>query len=132
MSEENVELAHRAYDALNRQDLDAFLALMDPEVIAIPRVLALEGGAYRGHGGVRRWWESIFSVFPDFEATVLELRAVGDATITSVRFHGHGGGSEAPFEDAIWQVTKWHDGRAVWFKSYLDRAEALEAAGLSD
>jgi ketosteroid isomerase-like protein len=32
MSEENVELAHRAYDAFNRRDLDAFLAFNDPEV----------------------------------------------------------------------------------------------------
>jgi ketosteroid isomerase-like protein len=32
MSEENVDQARRGYDALNRRDLDAFLALMDPEV----------------------------------------------------------------------------------------------------
>jgi len=31
MSQENVELSRRAVDAFNRRDLDAFLALMDPD-----------------------------------------------------------------------------------------------------
>jgi ketosteroid isomerase-like protein len=32
MSEENVDLARRAYEAFNRRDLEAFLALLDDEV----------------------------------------------------------------------------------------------------
>ena len=32
MSRENVEVLHRAFDAFRRRDLDAFLALCDPEV----------------------------------------------------------------------------------------------------
>jgi ketosteroid isomerase-like protein len=133
MSKENVERAYRVFDAMNRGDLEAALALMHPEVEAIPRLLAVEGGGvYRGHDGVREWWDSIFSVFPDFNATVLEVRAVGDATISNVRFQGRGGESDVPFEDTIWLVAKWRDGRAVWVKSYLEEAEALEAAGLSE
>jgi hypothetical protein len=30
MSQENVELLHRAYDAFNRRELEAFLALCTP------------------------------------------------------------------------------------------------------
>ena len=48
MSQEHVELARQAYDALNRRDLGAFLALMDADVEALPRVVAIEGG-YHGH-----------------------------------------------------------------------------------
>ena len=32
MSQENVELTYQAYDAFNRRDLDAVLALMDADV----------------------------------------------------------------------------------------------------
>jgi ketosteroid isomerase-like protein len=32
MSQENVDLAHRAYEAFNRRDWGAFLALMDRDV----------------------------------------------------------------------------------------------------
>ena len=40
---ENVELLYRAYGAFNRRDLDAFLALMDPEVELTTRIMELEG-----------------------------------------------------------------------------------------
>ncbi|MDQ3571546.1 MAG: nuclear transport factor 2 family protein [Actinomycetota bacterium] len=133
MSQENVERVHRVYDAINRGDLEAMLALLHPEGEFIPRLLGLEGGGiYRGHDGVREWWQSIFSAFPDFNATVLEVRAVADATVSNVRFQGRGEGSGVPFEDTIWQVVRWRDGKAIWVKSYRDRADALEAAGLSE
>ena len=133
MSEENVERIYRVYDAMNRGDLEAIVALTHPDVEAIPRLLGVEGGdTYRGHDGIREWWKSISSAFPDFNATVLEVRAVADATVSNVRFQGRGAESGVPFEDRIWQVARWRDGRVVWVKSYLKRAEALEAAGLSE
>ena len=36
MSQENVELHQRAFDAFNRRDLDAFLALADPNIELTP------------------------------------------------------------------------------------------------
>ncbi len=99
MSQENVEVAHRSFEAISRQDLDAFLALMDRDVVAVPRILAVEGGAPRGHDGIRTWWESIFGAFPDFDAEVISVRGVADLTISNVRVHGHGEGSATPFED---------------------------------
>jgi ketosteroid isomerase-like protein len=57
MSQENVELTYRTFDALNRRDLDAYLALTDEDVEFVPRTSAIEGeSVYRGHDGVRRWW----------------------------------------------------------------------------
>jgi len=44
MSEENVELFHRAHDAFNRRDTDAFLALCDPDMEVISGLRVLEGG----------------------------------------------------------------------------------------
>ncbi len=62
MSQENVELLHRAYDALNERNLDAFLAPMDADVELIPFERALEGGgSYRGHSGFRSWWNDAFA-----------------------------------------------------------------------
>ena len=42
MSRENVELVHRAFDAFNRRDWDAFLGLMDPDVEALAFLAAME------------------------------------------------------------------------------------------
>ena len=128
MAEEYIELIRRSFDALNQRDFDALIALTDPEVIAIPRLLSVEGGVLRGHEGVRTWWESVLADFPDLEATVLDVNAVGNTTVCNVLFRGRAGESEAPFLDAIWVVTRWRAGKAIWWKSFIGRAEALRAA----
>lgn len=53
MSRENVRLMHRAMDAFNRRDLDAYLALIDPGVEFTPYEVWVQGGdPYSGHVGV--------------------------------------------------------------------------------
>ena len=133
MSQENVELAQRAYEAFNRRDLGAYLALMDDDVEAVPRMVAMEGGHhYHGHTGVRRWWEDLFDVFPDFVIEGAEVRDLGDLTFGTVRLRGHGAGSDTPTDEAIWSVIRWRRGKCVWWRTYDTRAEALEAVGLSE
>jgi hypothetical protein len=81
MSQENVRLNYRAIDAFNRRDLGAYLSLQDPEVEFIPYEVKVQGGdPYRGHAGVRTWWEESFAVLPDLRAEVYEIRDLGDRT----------------------------------------------------
>jgi ketosteroid isomerase-like protein len=129
MSHENVDCAYRAYEAFNRRDLDALLELVDPEVDFSTRFVERRD-TYHGHDGVRTWWEDILRVFPDFSVEVVEVREAGDLTINAVRVRGHGLGSETPFEETIWQVGEWRDGKAVSWHAYGSEGEALEAAGL--
>ena len=131
MSQENVELTHGATDAFNRRDLDAFLAFMDDDVEIVPRAVAMEG-RYHGHDGVRRWWSSLFDVFPDWHAGTLEVRDFGDFTTGTVRIRAHGGESRVPVDQVIWLVGEWHNGKLVRYSSHDSEAEALEAVGLSE
>jgi ketosteroid isomerase-like protein len=132
MLQENVELAYRASDAFNRRDLEAFLALTDPDVEVHSRIVELEGGGpFRGHEGVRTWWGNLLAVVPDLRHEVEEARDLGDVTVVRVRQRGRGVGSDAPMEQTQWIVTAWRDQRAVWWRVFLSEAEALEAAGLS-
>jgi ketosteroid isomerase-like protein len=131
MSQENVELGQRAADAFSRHDLDAFLALCDPDLEFTSRHVGLEGGAaHRGHDGVRIWWDELLAIFPDVSSEIEEVRDLGDVTIARHRFRGRGIESEAPIEQTNWQVTKWRDGKAIWWSSCRSEAEALEAAEL--
>jgi ketosteroid isomerase-like protein len=132
MSEENVELAHRAFDAFNRRDLDAFLACMDPEVEFTTRFMQMENRAYRGHSGIRDWWRDTFAVFPDYRAEVLEVRDLGDAGIAALRMRGHGADSGTPFDERLWGAVKLRKGKAIWWSTFASEAEALEAAGLQE
>jgi ketosteroid isomerase-like protein len=133
MSEENVELTNRAYEAFNRRDLDAFLALVDPGVEFTTRYMEMEGDrSYRGHEGVREWWRTLLGIFPDFMLEVLEVRDLGDTVIAPLRIHGHGLESGVPFEEMLWQVGEWHEGKVTWWRNCGSEAEALAAAGLSE
>ncbi len=133
MSQENVELYRRGMDAFNRRDLDAFLALLDPDVDFAPRSVALEGGrSFRGHEAVRTWWESTFTAFSDYVAEIEELRDVGDMTFSRLRFRGHGMESGVPIVDMQWHVVEWRHGSVARLRTLRSEAEALEAAGLSE
>jgi ketosteroid isomerase-like protein len=131
MSAQNVELIRRAFDAFNTRDLDAFLELMDPEVEFIPYERALEGlGPYRGHGGVREWWEDASAAFPEFQVEPREIRDPADVTVTHGRLRGQGASSGAAFDRELWHIAKWRDKKQVWWAAFETEAEALEAAGL--
>jgi ketosteroid isomerase-like protein len=133
MSEENVELAYRFYDAFNRRDFDALLAFMDPEVEFAARFMEMEGDPYyRGHDGVREWWRTLLAVFPDFSVEVLEVRDLGDTGIAALRLRGHGADSGVPFDEAMWQTVKVRDGKVTWAHNFGSEAEALEVAGLRE
>ena len=127
----NVELARRAYDAFNRRDQEAFLALMDDEVDAQSRLVAMEGG-YHGHEGIRRWWADFVGMFPDYIIEIEELRDLGDVTLTRFRARGHGAASGVPLVDPAWQPIRWRDGRCVWWRVCSTEAEALDAAGVGN
>ena len=132
MSQENVELAYRAYDAVRRRDLDSHLALYDPDVEIEPLTAVAVGTSYRGLDGVRRWWDDIVSTFPDFGTEVLEARDLGDLTLTALRLRGHGAGSDALVEQTVWQVIEWRDKKCVWWGGYASEGDALEAVGLRE
>jgi ketosteroid isomerase-like protein len=130
MSRANGELLHHAIDAFNQRDLDAFLALCDPELEFISYWMQVEGGGpYRGHDGVRDWWESLLDVYPDFTAEIEEVRDVGNRTIARVRVNAHGVESDAPMAVTMWLVAQYRHGKTIGWHFVSSEAEALHAAG---
>jgi ketosteroid isomerase-like protein len=131
MSEENIELGYRAIDAINRRDLNGLLELMDEDVECVSRIVAMEGGLH-GHDGVRRWWRSWFDTFPDYRMEIVETRDHGDVVVATLRALGHGVGSNIPVEANIFQASRWRNRKCVWWQVFRTKAEALQAAGLSE
>ena len=135
MSEENVELAREAIDALNRGDVDAWLAFLSPDVVweALPGVPGL-GELYRGRAEVREWIEQLFELAEGGVHTEIEqLTDLGDDRVfLAIVLTARGRGSGVPFEMPNWEVIWFAEGLVTRRQIFWTRDEALEAAGLSE
>src|SRR5688572_9390712 len=135
MSEENIEQALRkGYDAWNRRDFDAAVAIADPGIewtmVGGTRFPGTEG-TYEGHDGVREFWRVFIEPWEEFRIEIEETRSEGDLVVAFVRFHARareGLELEAPFV----HLAEFRHRQVIRFRSFDNREEALEAAGLSE
>ena len=133
MSQENVDLHRRWFEAYNARDIEALIAYCDPG-IEFHSVFAAVGGAlYHGHDGMRRWHRDIQDVWG--EEISIEPEAyfdLGDRTLVFALLHGRGQGSGAEVAIAGAQVARWRDGRMVYVKAYANKDDALGDLGISE
>ena len=128
---ENLEvraLAEMAFEALNSGDLEGFLALATEDVEFTSLVAEVEGTTFRGHDGVRTWWETVRGAFADVHWEVLEVRRYGDGAIGDVRMTGMLGG--VPVNLMMWLAARLREGRVSWWSFFRTEREALEALGV--
>lgn len=134
MSQENVELIRRGYEAFAQGDPQGLTELLDPEVEWFPALgPLLERSNYRGPEAVcHLLFEEIPSVLDGFQAEVVEIRDLGDdAALAVVRFRGFAS-ADVEVEQLFFQVHWLREGKAITMRSYTSEAAALEAAGLSE
>jgi ketosteroid isomerase-like protein len=131
MSQENVDTTRHMYEALRRNDIEAFLVHVDPEVEFHSLILEIEG-VFHGHEGVREWWSGIRATFPDWEPAIVDVQPVGDRVLIHARGAGSGATSGVGLDQDFWQVGQFREGRMVWYRAVRTEAEARQAAGLSE
>jgi ketosteroid isomerase-like protein len=132
MSQENVERFCKAVGGYNRRDIEPMLDLYHPQGEWYPFTAQAEGDeAYHGHEGIRRWWTNVDATFGDLEASVEEVRDLGDIVLALGHLRGRFM-SGITLNTEIGWVMRFRDGLAVWGRAYQTRAEALEAAGLRE
>ncbi len=88
MSRDDLDGVKAAWEAISANDFDRLIELVDPEVEFTSLVAEAEAVTYRGHAGVRRWWDSIREIFTEFWAKDTELREVGDRILAQIRLCG--------------------------------------------
>jgi ketosteroid isomerase-like protein len=91
-----------------------------------------DAAVHRGIDAIRTQFASWFDAYPDLRVEPLEAREKGDMVFLWVRFSGHGAESGMPMEMELAHVITMRDGRAERMVEYTDRAEGLEATGLSE
>ena len=155
MSQENVEIARRFYEAGQRSfeaywknprsgvealeagDLDpeteAVLAFLHPEVeyTAVPFVV--EGGTARGHRGWLKSWDAFLGASEDMRLALNEVVDLGgDQVLGVMELTVRWKGSGMTLTEPRFGLATVREGLIVSVSVYRDREEALKAAGLSE
>jgi ketosteroid isomerase-like protein len=136
MSQENVEAVRRAYEAWNADDLDAFLAELDPEVEWHPSIEpALEGGetTYRGLDGARRAWDDYRGgAWERLTIQVQQIRDLGESVLALGHLDLTARTTRMRFREEVGSLMTFRGGKILRSRDFLSHADACEAAGQSE
>jgi ketosteroid isomerase-like protein len=131
MSEENVEIVRRMYEAFHRGDADGALAHFDPEVV-VDASRRVDGGI--GHGReelskiIIRW----VGTFNEWREEIEEMRDLGNLVYVVATQRGRGKGSGVEVENRYALLYELRGDKITRMTVYQEPAQALEAAGLSE
>ena len=135
MSQENVEIVRRGFEAQNRRDANALLGLMHPEIEWHPAMSAKLAGdqmVLRGRAAVREWMQDVWRTFAESDLEMPDVRDLGDRVLAIGRFRTRGHASGVPVESDFAYVIDIELGVITRVSTYLDADEALEAAELRE
>lgn len=128
--EENVDLVRAGYDAFNRRDFDAALAVADDSLTWRP-FFSVETEMLTGKQAIRAAWESQTEAL-DVHIDVHDVIALDDTRVLALgTWTGRGSESGARVEQRNAQLFTVVDGRLRSVETFSSRDEALEATGLS-
>jgi ketosteroid isomerase-like protein len=131
MSQENVEVVKRAIDAFNRRDLDSFDEICDADIeLSVPMVDTPD--SFRGREGIELFYGRFPQTWEEYGMLTDEVRSVGERVLVLGRASGRERESGVPVEMPLAWVFELRGGRVSRARAYLDHAEALEAAGLTE
>jgi ketosteroid isomerase-like protein len=133
LSQETIELtARQLAEGVSSMNLSLLQAVSDPQIEFTSRFTAVEGRTYRGHAGWADYLADADGAWENLRITVEEVIPAGPERLIAVeRIQALARGSGVQFDQPLFVVEEFRDGKALRMRSYLSRKEALEAVGLS-
>jgi ketosteroid isomerase-like protein len=121
------EVVRATYDALNRRDVDAILEALAPSIeYRMPMDPMRIHPVFRGHEGVRRFYELLFESFNGYRVVLGSVHDLGRGVVVATgRFHARIPGEPDEREIRFSHFWEIGDGRAVRV-SFHDAENPLE------
>ena len=132
MSQEDLAVMRRWFDAWNRADVDAFADLYDADAELITDPSWMEAGPFHGRAAIRKWYEGLKESYEREVVVLKELFEAGGKVVARVDWQVRGRTSGIETELDATSVNTIESGRIVRQQYYFDYAKALEAVGLSE
>ncbi len=143
MAQENVEIVRRVYEVFAHlvelwregRDWEAspeWNDIYDPEVVLEEVAEIPDSDVYHGVEGIKRWFRAGIETFDDVKWEPREFLPHGPHVVVDVHGAFRGGSSGIGVELELHHVFTIRDARVVHLRGFLERAHALEAAGLRE
>jgi ketosteroid isomerase-like protein len=130
---ENADIVRRSIDLWNSGDVGALVASFTDDAELQPAPGFVEGETLLGHEGIRHFFERLHEAWrPGDTVTLGEVREAGDKLMFSFRWRAIGDVSGIETMSEWIAVDTFRDGLIARMQIFSDRAEALEAAGISE
>jgi ketosteroid isomerase-like protein len=129
MSQENVDVVRRSFEAFNARDVDDLVSLSDPDAEWLPFRPQLEGIVYRRHEGIRQFVRDMDDDWQAFRIEPLEFHDRGERVAVIGRVRALGRESAVDIDFTAGFLFELRCGRITRVTSHSDPEAALEAMG---
>jgi ketosteroid isomerase-like protein len=133
MSQENVEIIRRAFEAFRANDVEAWLATISPNIKVFPN--PREPGTkphYEGREGVLEYLRNWYAGWDEYVVEPTRFIEAGDYVVVAAREVGTAKQSGVRVEEEFSHVFRLEDGQTVEWRQFGPLQEALEAVGLRE
>ena len=131
MSQENVELVRRMYEAFYSGDAARALSCFAEDVV-VDASRRLDGKVGQGRRYLSRMVSEWVGAFDDYEEEIEELRDLGSRVLALITQRGRGRGSGVEVEISPAVLYEIRNDLICGVVPYTDRAQALEDTGLPE
>ena len=127
MSEDQVDLIRRGYDAWNAGDRSWVLDHMTDDIVWVSPPEDPDASVYRGYPGVQLYWEKWREEVGDLRLEPQRMIDGGDSVLAVVRRTGRGRSSGIDVSDEVIQVFDFEGERCYRMREYYDLQQARDS-----
>jgi ketosteroid isomerase-like protein len=131
-SAEDLEVITRMLHAWSSGDIEGLLEVFDPDVEVRPAWGAfLAAIVYRGHEGIRAWYEETNQPWAELHAEPERVIDAGGRTLAIIALHARVPGGHVDMHARIAHLVTIHDGKIVRLDGYEEPEAAMAAVGVT-
>ena len=133
MSQADLDTVRAGFAAFNRGDYDSWVAAFDEDAEVHDLAETPDTAVFRGHDGVRAWLAKLQEAWGEaFRFEPRSFREADGVVLVDAVAVATGTESGVAVEMPVHIVLRLRNHKVVWTQGFLDRANALEAAGRRD
>ncbi|TMK39553.1 MAG: nuclear transport factor 2 family protein [Actinobacteria bacterium] len=133
MPRAEMDMLRAGFAAFNRGDYESWIAAYDEDVEFHDLAETPDTRLFRGHDGIRAWLTKLQEAWGEgFRFEPRSFTEGDGVVVVDTHAIGTGAGSGLPIEMPVYIVLRFRNHKVVWTKPFMERADALQAAGLQE